>query len=155
MNKQAFLDTIAASEIGSALLAVSDNGYNVIVGSTPKKPHLFNDYKDHPYCMVRLGNSLESTAAGRYQILAKYFDAYKKILNLPDFGHDSQDRIAWQMINEVNAQHLVNAGDFEAAIKACSSRWASLPGNTYKQHTNSLYDLNKWFVDAGGVLATA
>src|ERR1035437_10791533 len=113
MNKQAFLDTIAASEIGSALLAVSDNGYNVIVGSTPKKPHLFNDYKDHQYCIVRLGNSLESTAAGRYQILAKYFDAYKKILNLPDFGHDSQDRIAWQMINEVNAQHLVNGGAFE------------------------------------------
>jgi hypothetical protein len=39
-NLKAFLDMIAWSEIGPALLAKSDNGYNVCVGSTPEKPIL-------------------------------------------------------------------------------------------------------------------
>ena len=43
-NERAFLDMIAVSEIGPALLAKSDNGYNVLVGATPKKPLLFSDY---------------------------------------------------------------------------------------------------------------
>ncbi|TPQ32162.1 glycoside hydrolase, partial [Burkholderia ubonensis] len=33
-NRVAFLDTVAVSEIGAALLAKSDDGYNVLVGST-------------------------------------------------------------------------------------------------------------------------
>ena len=34
-NRCAFLDMLAASEIGAALLAETDDGYNVLVGSTP------------------------------------------------------------------------------------------------------------------------
>jgi muramidase (phage lysozyme) len=50
----AFLDMIAHSEIGDALLAVSDDGYNVIVGSTAAKPHLLASYADHPQIVVKL-----------------------------------------------------------------------------------------------------
>lgn len=68
----------------------SDNGYNVIVGGK-----LFFNYDDHPRVLVDLPNlDIHSTAAGRYQILEHNFDAYKAILNLPDFGADSQDAIA-------------------------------------------------------------
>ena len=40
---KAFLDMIAWSELGEELIDISDNGYNVIVGSTPSRPILFND----------------------------------------------------------------------------------------------------------------
>ena len=63
-NRKAFLDMIAHSEIGQALLDVSDNGYNVIVGSTAQHPDLFNSYADHPRKLVRLNAKLSSTAAG-------------------------------------------------------------------------------------------
>ncbi|MES9187223.1 lysozyme, partial [Cutibacterium acnes] len=76
-NRKAVLDTLAFSEIGAPLLKVSDNGYNVLVGSTPWKPILFDSYADHPRRLIALNPTLSSTAAGRYQLLARYFDAYK------------------------------------------------------------------------------
>ena len=73
-NRAAFLDMIAFSEIGPDLLAKSDNGYNILCGSTPAHPLLFNSYGDHPrqaMFLPKLG--IYSTAAGRYQLLARYF----------------------------------------------------------------------------------
>ena len=152
-NIKAFLDMLAISEIGAKLLAASDNGYNVVVGSTPTLPSLFHSYADHPRQLIDLGNGLKSTAAGRYQILARYFDAYKASLGLPDFGHDSQDRIAFQMIHECHAIPMIEAGDFDGAVKACSSRWASLPGAGYGQHVNDMDALRAAYIQAGGTLS--
>jgi muramidase (phage lysozyme) len=136
-NQRAFLDMIAYSEIGPKLLSESDNGYNVIVGGT-----LFSDYSDHPRQSIKLPRlGIKSTAAGRYQILARYFDAYKKILKLPDFSPASQDKIALQLIRECRALDEIERGDIEEAIKLCRSRWASLPGANYNQHENKLDDL--------------
>jgi muramidase (phage lysozyme) len=136
-NQRAFLDMIAYSELGPKLLSESDNGYNVIVGGT-----LFHDYADHPRQSIKLPRlGIKSTAAGRYQILARYFDAYKKILKLPDFSPSSQDKIALQLIRECRALDEIESGDIEEAIKLCRSRWASLPGAGYSQHENKLDDL--------------
>jgi muramidase (phage lysozyme) len=136
-NQRAFLDMIAYSELGPKLLSESDNGYNVIVGGT-----LFHDYSDHPRKSVWIKRIRDySTAAGRYQILARYFDAYNKILKLPDFSPASQDKIALQLIRECRALDEIERGDIEEAIKLCRSRWASLPGAGYSQHENKLYDL--------------
>ena len=154
-NLKAFLDMIAYSELGAALLAESDDGYNVIVGSTAAAPDLFHNYTDHPRKSVTLtirGRQVQSTAAGRYQILARYYDVYKRQLGLPDFGHDSQDRIAIQLLGECKAVPLIMAGQFTAAVAACSSRWASLPGNTYDQHQNDLTALLDAYLDAGGTI---
>jgi len=78
-NLKAFLDMIAVSELGEALLAASDDGYNgVIAGSTAKGPILFESYADHPRRVMELrikGKVVKSSAAGRYQLLARYFDA--------------------------------------------------------------------------------
>lgn len=153
-NRKAFLDTIALSEIGIDLLKKSDNGYDVIVGATAKHLHLFSPYSSHPRIVVDLGKGLKSTAAGRYQILARYYDWYKAQLKLPDFGKASQDKIAYQMISECNALHLLDAGDFVGAVNACSSRWASLPGANYGQHENKLADLQLAYVEAGGSFVT-
>lgn len=153
-NAKAFLDMIAHSEIGPALLAVSDNGYNVIVGSTAKAPILFSSYADHPRRKITLRNGIVSSAAGRYQILGRYFDAYKKSLGLPDFSPDSQDRIALQMIKEQGAAAKVEAGYFEEALALCSNIWASFPGAGYEgQRENKYSDLLAAYVAAGGALA--
>ena len=131
----AFLDLIAVSELGEGLLTQeTDYGYRVIVGSTVANPDLFTSYADHPRKAIDIPRlHIYSTAAGRYQILARYFDAYKLQLGLRDFSPASQDKIAVQMITECKAIDLIEHGQIEAAITACSSRWASFPGNTYGQ----------------------
>jgi len=152
-NRRAFLDMLAVSEIGSALLAVSDNGYNVIVGSTPAKPDLFTSYATHPNKLVTLRPGLASTAAGRYQLLYRYYTVYKAQLGLPDFSPDSQDAIALQQIRERGALPLIDMGNFTLAVARCSNIWASLPGNTYGQHQNDVDKLAAAYTAAGGALA--
>lgn len=149
-NQKAFLDMIANSEIGPALLAVSDNGYNVLVGSTAQHPMLFQSYATHP----RVHNAaLNSDAAGRYQFMGRYWDHYRQQLGLPDFGHESQDRWALQLVRECGALDAIEAGHIELAIGKCASRWASLPGAGYGQHENKLDSLIAAYEQAGGNLA--
>ena|SRR6185312_3560261 len=149
-NLGAFLTMVATSE---GTEHIGDHGYNCIVGSTRQNPHLFLSYSDHPRLNVQLRPDLFSTAAGRYQILERYFDAYKAKLRLQDFTPSSQDAIATQMIREQHALADVEAGRFDQAVAKCSNIWASLPGNLYGQHQNSLTDLRALFVEAGGVVA--
>ena len=147
-NEKALLDTIAYSELGESLLRLSDNGYNIIVGSIPPDRILYiQSYNDHP----RLFNpKLNSTAAGRYQILARIFDFYKKMLNLPDFSPESQDKIAIQLLRECKSLTPINSGDFHTAVTRAKSRWASLPGAGYGQHENSMDRLKQYFIKVGG-----
>ena len=146
-NEKAFLDMIAYSEIGPQLLEKSDNGYNVLVGSTPDHPLLFNSYAEHPNV---LNAQLNSTAAGRYQLLHRYYVAYVQQLGLPDFSPDSQDAIALQQIKECGALPNIAVGDFDNAVHKCAHIWASLPGAGYDQHENKLDDLRVAYVSAGG-----
>lgn len=151
-NQKAFLDMIAFSEIGAGLLAASDNGYNVLVGSTASHPLLFDSYADHP----RIHNQkLNSTAAGRYQLMAKWFDAYKASLGLSDFSPASQDAIALQQIKECHALPDIEAGFFNIAVAHCAHIWASLPGAGYGQHENTMDGLRAAYTAAGGTVAAA
>jgi muramidase (phage lysozyme) len=150
---------IAWSELGDPLLKASDNGYNVIVGSTAAKPDLFASYADHPRKFVTIKKRrITSSAAGRYQILSRYFDHYKKTLGLADFSPAAQDAIAIQLIRECRALADIEAGRIVQAIDKCKSRWASLPGAGYKQHEHKVgqvggeMDLIDAFVRAGGVV---
>lgn len=148
-NRRAFLDMLAQSEIGAALLQHSDDGYDVLVGSTGRAPLLFDSYATHPDVY---NPRYSSTAAGRYQELFRNWLAYKQLLALPDFGPVSQDLMALQQIREARALPLIDAGKLNAAIALCSHLWASLPGNDYGQHQQALNDLQTWFTQAGGVL---
>jgi muramidase (phage lysozyme) len=144
-NRKAFLDMIAVAE-GTA--GLGDDGYNIIVSGIA-----FNDYADHPRQKIFLPRyGISSTAAGRYQILERYFDAYKKLLNLPDFSPTSQDAIALQMIKERRACEDIDAGRLNVAIIKCAPIWASLPGAGYGQREQSFKTLRCAFVKAGGVL---
>ncbi|SAL65562.1 glycoside hydrolase family protein [Caballeronia choica] len=102
---------------GTSIDPDSDDGYNVIVGGA-----LFIGYADHPRRLVQLPRlGIASTAAGRYQLLARYFDAYKKQLGLHDFSPMSQDRIAIQQIRERRALDDIVSGRLESAVTKCSN----------------------------------
>ena len=139
---------IAWSEIGPALLAASDDGYNVLVGGT-----LFEGYEHHPNKLIEVRPGLKSTAAGRYQLLSRYFGPYSIQLGLSDFSPESQDRIAIQQIKECRAIPAIIAGKFDAAVRLCSHIWASLPGAGYGQHENTIGKLTAAYQAAGGTLA--
>lgn len=150
-NQKAFLDMIASSEIGAQLLAETDNGYNVLVGSTPSHPLTFPSYATHPNIFNQACNS---TAAGRYQLLHRYYVSYAASLRLPDFSPASQDAIALQQIRECQALNDIDAGQLSNAVTKCAHIWASLPGANYPgQHMNKLAVLQAAYVSAGGTLA--
>ena len=75
---------------------------------------------------------LKSTGAGRYQLLSRWWDAYRKQLGLKDFSK-SQDAVALQQIKERGALPMIDRGDIRQAIDRCSNIWASLPGAGYGQ----------------------
>lgn len=149
-NVVAFLDMLAWSEgTDNGRQPTNDRGYDVLVGGG-----LFRGYADHPRVVVDLPRlKFQSTAAGRYQPLRRYYDAYKKTLGLKDFSPLSQDLIALQQIRERRALPLIQAGKIPEAIKAVSNIWASLPGAGYGQPEKKLADLLAVYRKAGGTVA--
>jgi muramidase (phage lysozyme) len=137
-NLKSFLDLIAWSEGTSTSRVTQNNGYDVIVSGV-EGPSIFTSYADHPFAdgrspvVIRINPPLSSTAAGRYQVLVHWWQAYKTMLHLPDFSPDSQDLVAIQQIRERQALPMIEAGNIAGAISACCSIWASLPGNNYGQ----------------------
>lgn len=145
---RAFLDLLAWSEgTDNGRQPTNNHGYDVIVGGK-----LFYDYSKHPGVYVKLNPRLTSSAAGRYQILEKFAKHYMKQLRLPDFGPDSQDKIAIQLIKECKALDDIYAGRIHSAVYKCRSRWASLPGAGYGQHEQKIEKLLAVFKEAGGVV---
>jgi muramidase (phage lysozyme) len=147
VNVVAFLDMLAWSEgTDNGRQATKDRGYDVIVGGK-----LFTGYADHPRVLVALPKlGISSTAAGRYQLLRRYYDAYSKTLRLHDFSPLSQDLIALQQIRERRALPLIQAGKIAEAIAATRNIWASLPGAGYGQHEQGLDALLAVYRARGG-----
>jgi muramidase (phage lysozyme) len=135
---KAFLDLIAFSEGTSTSPYTKNDGYDIIVDGL-NSPHILEDYRGHPNILVRVRAYplLESTAAGRYQLLYRWYQPYCAQLGLKDFSPASQDAIALQQMKEHHAVALVEAGDIAGAIAACSTIWASFPGNSYGQGGHS------------------
>lgn len=147
-NMAAFLDLLAYAE-GTKGRGDQD-GYNKLVNPAG----YFNDYSHHPNQRVQVKPGLVSTAAGRYQFLSRHWPHYKAQLGLPDFGPQSQDRWAIQLIRERRAINDVEAGRIAQAIAKCSNIWASLPGANYPgQPMRKLDELQAKFVEFGGVPA--
>ncbi|MNO89354.1 Phage lysozyme [compost metagenome] len=150
-NVLRFLDLIAFSE-GTSTIKASDDGYNVLYGGG-----LFQGYADHPRRKLTFpinGKPVTSTAAGRYQLLERYWDAYRASLRLAGgFTPENQDRIALQQIRERRALDDIKAGRIADAIAKCSNIWASFPGNTYGQNPHRLDKLLAQWQKLGGVLA--
>lgn len=142
----AFLDMLAWSEGTKGL---GDDGYDKLVNPGGR----FASYRTHPNVRVLVNSTLISTAAGRYQFLSRHWDHYRQLLALPDFGPQSQDRWAIQLIKERRALADVEAGRIGAAIDKCRNIWASLPGAGYGQREHRIDALVAKFSEFGGVAA--
>ena len=152
-NALAFLDMLAWSEGTSTSKYTRNDGYDVIVGGL-NSPNTFTSYAGHPGVLVTVNTKgLKSTAAGRYQLLKRYWSHYRDLLKLSDFGPVSQDRIALRQILECKALPDIHAGRAPDAIAKCRNIWASLPGAGYGQHERKLDDLIAHYIAAGGRLA--
>jgi len=150
-NVCAFLDMLAVSEIGARMLAMTDDGYDVIVGSTPQHPSLMKSYADHPRQLVRLpALGIKSTAAGRYQFIERTWDGLAKSLGFApramNFEPQSQDRACIELLRQIKAYPQIAGGNIEGAIRIANGTWASLPGAGFGQHENRMSDLVRIFM---------
>lgn len=157
-NLQAFLDALAWSEGTSTSPATKCSGYDVIVTGIDGKPEIFTDFSDHPFNKGRPSKKinsrgLTSNASGRYQFMLKDWAHYKAQLGLPDFGPESQDKWAIQLIKERKALPDIEAGQIESAVNKCRNIWASLPGAGYGQREHSMEELIARYKAAGGTVA--
>ena len=154
-NELAFMKAITVSELTQAVIDGSDEGFNVLVGSTPTHINTFPNYDDHPRILVHFDNGIpSSTAAGAFQILEHFFDFYTKSLDLDGtFSKDNQRAIAHQYFRECHALADIAAGNFLAALSLVRTRWASLPDSGNNQHENSVALLKQAYLDAGGMIA--
>ena len=94
---------------------------------------------------------LKSTGAGRYQLLSRWWDAYRKQLGLKDFSPKSQDAVALQQIKERGALPMIDRGDIRQAIDRCSNI-RLLPGAGYGQFEHKADSLIAKFKEAGGTV---
>ena len=84
-------------------------------------------YSDHPRKLVTLNPKLKSTGAGRYQLLSRWWDAYRK--QLTRVTSLRKVRTLWHCsIKERGAYPLISVVDIRRQIDRCSNIWASLPG---------------------------
>lgn len=165
-NLKAFMTMIGSSEGTVTSPLTKDDGYDVIVTGIDehgiKTPEVFTDYEDHPFAIgsdpakwrepkVINTKGLASTAAGRYQILRRFWLSYKKSLNLGAFDHEGQDVYCVQQFRERNALALIDAGKFDDAVYRLSGLWASMPGKPYPGQTqHPIERLRAFYLAAGG-----
>ena len=92
-QRKAFLDMLAWSEgTDNGRQKTRNHGYDVIVGRA------IYDYSDHPRKLVTLNPKLKSTGAGRYQLLSRWWDAYRQAAWPERLLSKSQDAVALQQI---------------------------------------------------------
>ena len=71
-----------------------------IMVMTSLSGELFTDYSDHPRKLVTLNPKLKSTGAGRYRLLSRWWDAYRK-QQAERLLSESRDAVALQQIKGV------------------------------------------------------
>ena len=144
-QRKAFLDMLAWSEgTDNGRQKTGNHGYDVIVGG-----ELFTDYSDHPRKLVTLNPKLKSTGAGRYQLLSRWWDAYRKQLGLKDSLRKVRTLHCSRLRS--GALPMIDRGDIRQAIDRCSNIWASLPGAGYGQFEHKADSLIAKFKEAGGM----
>ena len=87
---------------------------------------------DHPRKLVTLNLKLKS-GAGRYQLLSRWWDAYRKQLGSERLLSEKVRRCGIAQIKERGALPMIDRGDIRQAIDRCSNIWVSLPGAGYGQ----------------------
>lgn len=151
-NLLAFLRLIKACEGTDA-----PNGYRYLFGSTYAHEVLFDDFSKHPNVRKSFtqadGTIGYSTAAGAFQIINPTWSRLMVKLSLSDFGPQSQDAAAIELIRERGQLANVEAGLIRPAIEVLWIEWASLPASRYGQPRRTYEFAESKYVDAGGSIA--
>ena len=146
-QRKAFLDMLAWSEgTDNGRQKTRNHGYDVIVGGEL----LLITRSPSQTCHAKPKTQINRR--GRYQLLSRWWDAYRKQLGLKDFSPKSQDAVALQQIKERGALPMIDRGDIRQAIDRCSNIWASLPGAGYGQFEHKADSLIAKFKEAGGTV---
>ena len=145
-NVRSALDVIAYSE---GTYGKGNDGYDVGFGTVP-----IDISKGHPRTTRQFtqtdGTKNRSSAAGRYQVLARTYDDVAPRLGISDFSPRSQDLIAVALMERRGALDDVVAGNLEKGISKLGQEWVSLPSaNTAvtKQNKRTYKDI-KDFIDS-------
>lgn len=149
-NLRAFLAMIRQVE--------SNGDYSVIAGGDH-----FSDFSEHPFVLdPGRVKPLGTTAAGAYQMVRQTWAYARDALSLPDFSPSSQDKAAaWLVQYKVPGQNriepagtgnlaLVEAGDFEGAMRAFAPEWESLGKIIAGRYPFTLAQAEAIYNDAGG-----
>jgi lysozyme len=133
-------------------------GYRHTIGNMSEHPAITGEWRgerlsDAMCANAGFGPGCVSTAAGAYQIIRPTWARLRDRLRLPDFGRQSQDLAAVELVRSRGAMADVQAGRFADAVHKCRQEWASLPGNYAKQGQRSLSQLLAWYTNEGGTTA--
>lgn len=127
-NVRRFLDTIAQAE--------GTTGYDTAFGGGK-----IESLADHPRTLHDFtqtdGKRNKTSAAGRYQFLRGTWDDVAGTLGLTDFGPESQDLAAIELLRRNGSLEPLLAGDFDTAVRRSGTTWASLPSSPYPQPKRS------------------
>lgn len=132
-NRSIFLALIREFETGDK--------YDLIYGG-----ERFMSFADHPrkFVPIRIPGYIGkfSSAAGAYQFISTTWDSLKRALGLTDFSPASQDAAALELLRQTGALALIDAGDFDGAMRRAATQWASLPYSPAKQNPKSIEAAN-------------
>lgn len=131
---QKFLDFIAAAEG-----ADYDTGFGGTKIGLDQHPNVTKYFRN------KKGQTLPTTAAGRYQFLTSTYRNLSKKLGLTDFSPASQDLAAVELIREKGAIKDVLNGNFNQAIQKTNRTWASFPGSPHHQRQVSQKFVDNFF----------
>jgi muramidase (phage lysozyme) len=136
---RAFLDLISYAE-GT----FESRGYYRLFGN-----NWCDDLMEHPrqlFCGIVNGKELCTTAAGRYQMLARTFDWLAPYSQVNDFSPINQDCLAIQLLYLNHAVDYIRSGNILPAIRRVANIWPSLPGSIYNQGSKKVIsDLEMFF----------
>ena len=128
-NVRKFLDMIQKAEGSKGY----DYGFNNVklanLDDHPRKSSSFTQTD---------GKKNTTNAAGKYQFMEKTWDGVKNKLNLKDFGPQSQDAAAVELLRQRGALDAIRSGDWSTALTKTGPEWASLPTSPYKQAKRSM-----------------
>lgn len=125
-----FLDAIGSAE------GTDTHGYNTAFGGGKLESLADHPRQLHDFTQTD-GTPNRTSAAGRYQFLQGTWDDVAGNLGLKDFGPESQDIAAVELLRRNGALPAILADDFDTAIQKSGSTWASLPSSPYAQPKRS------------------
>lgn len=129
-NVRTFLDVISKAE------GTDTHGYATAFGGGQ-----LESLADHPRRLYDFtqtdGKANKTSAAGKYQFLQRTWDDVAGNLGLQDFGPESQDLAAVELLRRAGALESAARGDFQAAAQLSGATWASLPSSPYAQPKRS------------------